>query len=1202
MSMKTVAFRFLSIFVLLTLLSTALGVSPAHAAGILYVTPDEAGDCASWKGACPLQTALAKAVGGEEIWVASGTYKPTTGTDRAATFQLKEGVAVYGGFNGTETTLDERDPAVNVTILSGDLNGDDVDFLHNTENVYHVVTGANDAILSGFTVTGGNANGDVFPEDSGGGMLNFNSSPSLKTVIFSGNSTKMGGGGMFNYKSNLSMTEVTFLGNQAAAGGGIYEYQSAATFLGVTFDGNTATLGGGMVSTSDNPTLTDITFVHNSADMGGGLYEELSAPTLTNVTFVDNSATSNGGGMLVSFTSSPTLTNITFSGNSADTNGGGMAIAMDSTPTLTNVTFTENHAGTNGGGIYNTASYPSIRNAIFWENTDLSGLQVYDDHGIATISDSVVQGPCSIYSICTNIISADPVLGTLGNYGGFTQTIPLLADSSAIDTGDDDTCPATDPRGVHRPRGTHCDIGAYEYEYTRILHVMPAASGTGDCQDWENACGLQTALAKAYRGDEIWTAAGIYTPTDGSDRKMTFQLGEGVPVYGGFNGTETAREQRDPAANLTILSGDLNGDDNEHVKFDEPTRADNSYHVVMGADGALLDGFTITGGNSNEESEFNGGGVVNLNSSPTFANVILRSNSALQGGGMYNALDSNPILTGVTFSGNAADYGGGGGMFNYASNPTLTDVTFERNTAYYNDGNGGLYQGHGGGIMNFLSSPTLTDVRFNGNAADYGGGMINDYFSSPVLNNVTFNNNLAAYNGGGMYNATSEPTLTNVTFSGNSAHWACGGGMHNTQSKPTLTKVIFKGNSANCGGGMYNTSSDPILVDILFDGNTAKNGGGMHNASGAPSLLNVTFLGNSAIQGGGIYDQYDDHSRLQNVTFSGNSAWYGAGMLTSYASPTLINVTFSGNLASVSGGGMYNDSGSHPQAGNTIFWGNAAPGGSQIANVNGASAALSNSVVQGGYADGTNIISTDPLLGAPGYFGGFSPTIPFDAHSSALDMGNDDICPAADQRGVDRPQGAHCDIGAYEFRAGLFIDVPPSYWASDFIERLYQAGVSGGCSSSAMMYCPNANVNRAQMAVFLLRAKYGDAYLPPAAGGSMFGDVPAEYWAAAWIEQLAAEGITGGCGNDNYCPETIVTRDQMAILLLRGKYGDGYLPPTAGGVLFGDVPADHWAAAWIEQLANEGVTGGCGDGNYCPSMAVTRGQMAVFLVKAFDLP
>ena len=183
-----------------------------------------------------------------------------------------------------------------------------------------------------------------------------------------------------------------------------------------------------------------------------------------------------------------------------------------------------------------------------------------------------------------------------------------------------------------------------------------------------------------------------------------------------------------------------------------------------------------------------------------------------------------------------------------------------------------------------------------------------------------------------------------------------------------------------------------------------------------------------------------------------------------------------------------------------------------------------------------------------------------------------------------------------------FGDVPDSYWAWNFIERLYGAGITGGCSLSPLMYCPEVDVNRAQMAVFLLRGEHGSTYVPPAVGsGTGFTDVPDDYWAAAWIKQLAAEGITSGCGPNLYCPETSVTRDQMAVFLLRAEHGASYTPPPATGV-FTDVPTDHWAAAWIEQLAAEGITGGCGVDTYCPSTPVTRAQMAVFLVRAFNLP
>jgi hypothetical protein len=154
------------------------------------------------------------------------------------------------------------------------------------------------------------------------------------------------------------------------------------------------------------------------------------------------------------------------------------------------------------------------------------------------------------------------------------------------------------------------------------------------------------------------------------------------------------------------------------------------------------------------------------------------------------------------------------------------------------------------------------------------------------------------------------------------------------------------------------------------------------------------------------------------------------------------------------------------------------------------------------------------------------------------------------------------------------------------------------------MYCPDQNVNRGQMAVFLLRGIHGDDYTPPAASG-IFADVPVSHPFAAWIERLYAQGIAGGCASNplRYCPDQVVTRSQMAVLLLRAAHGASYQPPAATG-LFADVPVSHPAARWIEQLSREGITGGCGanPSRYCPDAAVSRGQMAVFLVRTFDLP
>jgi len=188
--------------------------------------------------------------------------------------------------------------------------------------------------------------------------------------------------------------------------------------------------------------------------------------------------------------------------------------------------------------------------------------------------------------------------------------------------------------------------------------------------------------------------------------------------------------------------------------------------------------------------------------------------------------------------------------------------------------------------------------------------------------------------------------------------------------------------------------------------------------------------------------------------------------------------------------------------------------------------------------------------------------------------------------------------------SAIFTDVPFSYWANSYIERLYNAGITGGCTTVPLSYCPDNTVTRAQMAIFLLKGIHGKNYTPPAVGGSTgFGDVPVGSFADAWIKQLAAEGITGGCGAGIYCPNNTVTRAQMAIFLLKAKYGTAFNPTAATGV-FVDVPIGAFADKWIERLASEAITGGCSTVplNYCPDSSVTRAQMAVFLVKAFSLP
>ena len=181
----------------------------------------------------------------------------------------------------------------------------------------------------------------------------------------------------------------------------------------------------------------------------------------------------------------------------------------------------------------------------------------------------------------------------------------------------------------------------------------------------------------------------------------------------------------------------------------------------------------------------------------------------------------------------------------------------------------------------------------------------------------------------------------------------------------------------------------------------------------------------------------------------------------------------------------------------------------------------------------------------------------------------------------------------------IYTEVPVGYWAYEWIQSLTNAGITSGCAPG--MYCPAQDVSRAEMAVFLGRSMHGANQTPPPATGTIFADIPATYWAADFIEQLAADGVTNGCGAGMYCPEQDVTRAAMAVFLLRAKYGSAYMPPPASGTRFDDVPASYWAASWIEQLATEGVTSGCSATSYCPEKSVLRDSMAVFLVKAFNL-
>ncbi len=377
------------------------------------------------------------------------------------------------------------------------------------------------------------------------------------------------------------------------------------------------------------------------------------------------------------------------------------------------------------------------------------------------------------------------------------------------------------------------------------IHVDPNAPGriidsnspaVHDGNSWLSAYNyLQDALADAVSGDQIRVANGTYRPDPArlfDPRGATFQLINGVTIRGGYAGFGAPDpNQRDVQNNVTTLSGDLLGND--------PSRADNCYHVVSGSGTnttAVIDGFTITGGNATNTS---GGGMFNNPGSPTVANCLFRGNSAtFYGGGMYNR-NFNSELIDCTFTGNSADKYGGG-LYNQTSSPKITNCTFTQNSSLK----------RGGGICNYSNSnPELTNCRFTGNSAVERGGGVYNYNSTPDIVNCIFTDNSSANDGGGIYNHNnSDPDITNCTFSGNYAD--IGGAMYNDYSDPLVTNCTFAGNRAiSNGGGMYNyNNSYPDITNCTFSTNWTVGlgslGGGMYSNGGIQTVTNCIFWAN----------------------------------------------------------------------------------------------------------------------------------------------------------------------------------------------------------------------------------------------------------------------------------------------------------------------------------------------------------------------
>jgi len=521
--------------------------------------------------------------------------------------------------------------------------------------------------------------------------------------------------------------------------------------------------------------------------------------------------------------------------------------------------------------------------------------------------------------------------------------------------------------------------------------IFVKVGGSGSGTSWADAYGdLQEALEDAaVSGKDIWVAAGTYKPTSDyglgiGDRGRHFRMINGVGIYGGFAAVgDPAWEDRDPNMYVTILSGDLLGNDNPATlveeMLDDPCRVDNCYHVFYHPDGmmlepnAILDGFAIAGGNAdwNRPHHRLGGGMCNENSSPTVIGCFFCRNSAeFYGGGVYNEGSSMTVI-GCIFNSNAAKTGGG--MFNINGRTTLSKCIFIGNQAYWGGGmynknssspvagcifSGNLADYDGGGMFNYDSNPMVTDCTFSGNLADNddGGGMFN-YGSNPIVTNCTFRSN-SSKGGGGMYNWISGSMVRGCTFSENTAVHE-GGGMFNMYaSDPNVTGCIFSGNLATDGGGMYNYESNLTVRGCVFTENTARDGGGMENILSRPLVTNCTFSGNKAYyypgggNGGGMLNMYASDPNVTGCNFIENLAiWDGGGICNRYSSsPYVMGCIFRGNLAYSDGGGIENYD-SKPTVTGCGFYGNWAGYGGGMSNWESGCPLLTNCVFSGNQAE-----------------------------------------------------------------------------------------------------------------------------------------------------------------------------------------------------------------------------------------------------------
>ena len=450
-----------------------------------------------------------------------------------------------------------------------------------------------------------------------------------------------------------------------------------------------------------------------------------------------------------------------------------------------------------------------------------------------------------------------------------------------------------------------------------IAYVDASASGSKNGTSWANAfTSLEDALEATYiEGDQIWVAAGTYHPdgwntgggtraaVQSNDRFKHFYLRNGVSLYGGFAGGETSIAERDWERNQTILSADLDDDDedSDNNGYIEANMGNNAVHVIYLPntlslnETAVLDGFYIQGGNADLAGHVNGGGLYSYGSSPTIRNCVFKNNAANERGAALFACNSEMVLDNVSFIYNRAcacpsdgAYGGGGACF-MASAVELTGCSFSNNFSTQgagaclvvgedNEDNDAEYEN--------IYSVSFTDCIFRENNANQHGGALYVIKADTSFSSVQFIDNRV-------------DNCTNITGYG-------GGGAYFDKSNITMTGCLFTGNYSECDGAAFAMEDDgdntisytAEIIDCVFYGNYTTSygtGGAVYNWQCGLNATNSVFAANSAytacaiLLNGANATMSLDSCIVWANTLSTPDNWYAIRTYETLSSPVMNN-------------------------------------------------------------------------------------------------------------------------------------------------------------------------------------------------------------------------------------------------------------------------------------------------------------------------